>query len=99
MFSSIVYRTKKRAENQTDQLANLIEDLKTNQNSKSNESYKNISFTDAQLNEAVSRLSIAAVAEQFGPRLYLQFFAANLNMYMLVAILFPFLAQKQLSAS
>lgn len=40
------------------ELYNLIEDLKTNQNSKSNESYKNISFTDAQLNEAVSRLHI-----------------------------------------
>ena len=40
------------------ELYNLVEDLKTNQNSKSSESYKNISFTDAQLNEAVSRLHI-----------------------------------------
>ena len=40
------------------ELSNLVEDLKTNQNSKSSESYKNISFTDAQLNEAVSRLHI-----------------------------------------
>ena len=40
------------------ELYNLVEDLKTSQNSKSSESYKNISFTDAQLNEAVSRLHI-----------------------------------------
>ena len=40
------------------ELYNLVEDLKTNQNSKSSEGYKNISFTDAQLNEAVSRLHI-----------------------------------------
>jgi DNA primase len=40
------------------ELYNLVEDLKTNQNSKRSESYKNISFTDAQLNEAVSRLHI-----------------------------------------
>ena len=40
------------------ELYSLVEDLKTNQNSKSSESYKNISFTDAQLNEAVSRLHI-----------------------------------------
>ncbi len=40
------------------ELYNLVEDLKTNQNSKRSESFKNISFTDAQLNEAVSRLHI-----------------------------------------
>ena len=40
------------------ELSNLVEDLKTNQNSKRSESYKNISFTDPQLNEAVSRLHI-----------------------------------------